>query len=53
MPPIRPKKPANKVTPEEQRITKAICDIKDSTHKNASVAAQAWYVLYDKLLRRY
>jgi hypothetical protein len=41
MPPIRSKKPANKLTPEEQRIVKAIRDIKDGTLKNPAVAAQA------------
>ena len=48
MPPARTKK----VTPKEQRIAKAIRDIKDGTHKNAATAAYAWHVLYDKLLRR-
>jgi hypothetical protein len=52
MPLIRSKKPANKLTPEEQRIAKAIRDIKDGTLKNVSVAAQAWHVPYDKLLRQ-
>jgi hypothetical protein len=39
MPPIWSKKPANKLTPKEQRIAKAICDIKDSILKNVSIAA--------------
>jgi Tc5 transposase DNA-binding domain len=52
MPPIRSTKPANKVTPEEQRIAKAICDLKDGTLKNPAVAARAYHVPYDKLLRR-
>jgi len=47
MPPICTKK----VTPEEQRIAKAINDLKDSMHKNAAAAALAWHVLYNKLLR--
>jgi hypothetical protein len=52
MPPVRGKKGQKKVTPEEQRIAKAIKDIEDGTHKNAATAARAWHVPYDKLLRR-
>jgi hypothetical protein len=48
MPPVRGKK----VTPEEQRIAKAIKDIEDDTHKSTATAARAWHVPYDKLLRR-
>lgn len=48
MPPVRTKK----VTPEEQRIAKAIKAIKDSTVKNASVAARQYYVPYSKLYHR-
>jgi hypothetical protein len=49
MPLIRTKK----VTSEEQRIAKAIDDLKDGMHKNAAAAALAWRVPYNKLLRRY
>ena len=48
MPPIRSKK----VTPEEQRIVKAIKAIKDGTVKNASVAARQYSVPYSKLYHR-
>jgi hypothetical protein len=51
MPPVQGKKGQKKVTPEEQRIAKAIKDIEDGTHKNAATAARAWHVPYDKLLR--
>ena len=48
MPPIRGKK----VTPEEQRIAKAIKEIQDGTLKNASVAAKHHHVPYHKLYHR-
>jgi hypothetical protein len=51
MPPIRSTKPANKVTLEEQRIAKVICDLKDDTLKNPAVTARAYHVPYNKLLR--
>ena len=41
-----------KVTPEEQRIAKAIKDIKDGTLKNASIAAHHYHVPYSKLYHR-
>jgi hypothetical protein len=37
MPPVRGKK----VTPEEQRIAKAIKDIEDGTHKSTATAARS------------
>jgi hypothetical protein len=46
MPLIRIKKVAS----EEQRIAKAINNLKDGTHKNAAASTQAWHVLYNKLL---
>jgi len=49
MPPIRTKK----VTPEEQRIAKAIREIKDGTLKNVSVAAHHHHVPYHKLYHRF
>jgi hypothetical protein len=52
MPPIRSTKPANKVTLEEQRITKALRSLKDDTYKNVAVAARTHHVPYNKLLRR-
>src|SRR5271155_3681519 len=52
MPPVWGKKGQKKVTPEEQRIAKAIKDIQDGTHKSTAAAARAWHVPYDKLLRR-
>jgi hypothetical protein len=48
MPPIRGKK----VTPEEQRIAKAIKEIQDGTLKNATVAAKHHHVPYHKLYHR-
>jgi hypothetical protein len=45
MPPIRGKK----VTPKEQYIAKAIREIRNSTLKNATVAAQHHHVPYHKL----
>jgi hypothetical protein len=51
MPPIRSTKPANKVTPEEQRIAKALRELKDGTLKNPAVAARVHHLPYDKLLR--
>jgi hypothetical protein len=52
MPPVRSTKPANKATPEEQRIAKALRGLKDGTFKNPAVAARAQHVPYNKLLRR-
>ena len=44
MPPVRGKK----VTPEEQRIAKAIKDIEDGTHKStATVTDPFWTVTVD------
>jgi hypothetical protein len=48
MPPVCTKK----VSPEEQRIAKAIKDIQDGILKNASVAARHCYVPYSKLYHR-
>jgi hypothetical protein len=45
MPAIRTKK----VTPEEQRIAKAIKKIQDGTLKNVTIATQHHYVPYHKL----
>ena len=39
MPPVQGKKGQKKVTPEEQRIAKAIKSIQDGMHKNTAVAA--------------
>ena len=49
MPAIRTKK----VTPEEQRIAKAIREIHDGTLKNVTVAAQHHHVPYHKLYHRF
>src|ERR1017187_992001 len=49
MPPIRGKK----VTPEEQRIAKAIKEIQDGTLKNVTVASQHHHVPYHKLYHRF
>jgi Tc5 transposase DNA-binding domain len=49
MPAIRTKK----VTPEEQRIAKAIKEIQDGTLKNVSVAAHHYHVPYHKLYHRF
>jgi hypothetical protein len=52
MPPVWGKKGQKKVTPEEQRIAKAIKDVQDGTYRSTLAAANAWHVPYDKLLRR-
>jgi hypothetical protein len=49
MPLVRFTKPANKVTSEEQRIAKALRNLKDGIYKNPAVAAQTYYVPYNKL----
>jgi hypothetical protein len=52
MPLVRGKKGQKKVTPEEQRIAKAIKDVQDGTHRSTTAAVKAWHVPYDKLLRQ-
>jgi hypothetical protein len=49
MPPIQGKK----VTPEEQRIAKAIKEIRNGTLKNCTVAAQHHHVPYHKLYHHF
>ena len=47
-----PSRTAKKVTPKEQRIAKAIQEIRDGTLKNATIASKHHRVPYYKLVRR-
>src|SRR5947199_2293196 len=47
-----PSRSAKKVTPEEQRIARAIKDIQNGTLKNATIASAHHKVPYYKLVRR-